>query len=276
MSIAQEVFDAKWVCDSFPKSGTHLLHSMVSVIAQPQRGTEAGYFDQPWAGTFRGNSWTNKRIDLEWTCYKLGRIGNGRSVKAHLGYDEELANFMRLLRVVHIFIYRDLRDVAVSQTYHIINASDERLAHPNPEAYPLDDFDEVLKRVIVGHRLFPGVIDRWVEYAPWLDVDWTMKVRFEDLRDQPEVWAENIFKFAMEDHASCWHREVEYDPLGLRSLVHVMAQMSQRREESPTFRRGVSGEWKEAFTEDHVQLWKEHDPDRWLVKLGYEQEEWYE
>ena len=272
---AEEIFDARWVCNGFPKSGTHLLVQMVHPIAPYQTGTEAGLFDKPWAGTFGGNSWTLNRLPLERTCYKLGRVNNGKMVKAHLGYSPELAEWMRLSGLVHVFIYRDLRDVAVSQAWHIINAEGERLAHPKPDAYPRDDFDETLALVIKGNGPFPGVVKRWQAYAGWLDVGWTLAVRFEDLRNDPEEAAENIFTYGMLRNAQIWDKTVDFKPDGLMKVVKTMAKASQQREQSATFRKGNIGDWRESFTDEHVRLWKERDQERWLVKLGYERNEWY-
>ena len=58
--IAQQIFEAKWVCNGFPKSGTHLLVQLIHPIAPYQTGTDAGLFEKPWAGTFLDNSWTNR------------------------------------------------------------------------------------------------------------------------------------------------------------------------------------------------------------------------
>lgn len=273
--IVQQIFDAKWVCNGFPKSGTHLLTQMVHVVAPYQEGTEGGLFNKPWAGTFNGNSWTTERLPLEHTCYKLGRVENGRMVKAHLGHSPELAEWMRLAGLVHVFIYRDLRDVAVSQAHHIINSKEERFAHPDPGAYPLDDFDAVLRLVIAGHQRFPGVATRWAHYAPWRDEGWVLAVRFEDLRYEPEEWAERIFTHAMLRNAETWDKTVTFDADGLAMVTRMMAKSSEQRERSATFRKGTAGQWREAFTEEHRRLWIANDPDRWLVRLGYEEDGWY-
>jgi hypothetical protein len=275
-TIAQDVFGVPWIINAFPKSGTHLATLMINPIARYQEGTEAGLFKLPWAGTFDDNSWSEKRIPLEITCFKLNRVNNARMVKTHLGHSQELDRWMWLAGLIHVFIYRDLRDVAVSQAWHIINSSDERLAHPEPEAYPRDNFDEVLALVIKGHKHFSGVIKRWQHYAPWIDVDWTLSVRYENLRNEPLEWAEKIFKYAMFRSAKLFKKKITFEPEGLKAVTHVMAQMSKRTDASPTFRKGQIGEWKKVFTDRHIALWKENDPDKWLVKLGYEQEQWYE
>lgn len=268
-AIAQQIFEAKWIGNGFPKSGTHLLVQLLNPIAQFQDGTGAGIFDKPWVGTFADNSWTNRWSPIEHACFKAGRIENGRMVKAHLGYTPELERFLYLLGVIHIFIYRDLRDVAVSQAHHIIDAEEKTLAHPAPDYYPREDFDEVLAQVIAGNARFPGVLERWRYYAGWLRVPWVFSVRYENLYNEPKVWAERIFRHAMKQHADRWARRIDFDPHGLDVVTSVMAKASQQRDKSPTFRRGGS-HWRDVFTKRHVELFKEADEDNWLVKLEYE------
>lgn len=272
MSVVQQIFDARWICNGFPKSGTHLLVQMVNPVARYNPGTEAGLFKKPWTGTFAHNSWTNERVSLEQTCFKAGRILPGHMLKAHLGHSEELERFLYLLGVVHVFIYRDLRDVAVSQAYHILNSDDERLAHPEPELYRgLGGFGEVLSAVIGGLGRYPGVLARWRHYAPWLDVNWVLSVRYEDLRADPEAWAERIFCHGMNRSAATWNREVGFEESGLRAVINVMVKASTLREKSPTFRKGNVGDWRDEFGPGHVRLFKETDGDGWLVRLGYEE-----
>jgi len=267
--IAQQVFEARWICNGFPKSGTHLLVQMVNPIAPYQKGTDAGLFERPWVGTFLDNSWTNRWAPVEHTAFKAGRIGNGKMLKGHLGYTPELERFLYLLGVIHIFIYRDLRDVAVSQAWHIINAEEATLAHPEPEAYePRADFGSVLAKVVGGTRRFPGVVDRWRYYAAWLTVPWVLGVKYEDLVAEPKAWAEVIFKHAMQQHADRWGKKVSFDPHGLDVVTSVMAKASQDREKSPTFRKGQVGGWREAFTAEHVALWKQADTEHWLGRQG--------
>jgi len=275
-TIEQEVFGAKWIVNGFPKSGTHLLVQLISPLAPYQPPTECGYFKQPWSGTFLDNSWTNRWAPLEQTTFKIGRVHNGHMIKSHLGYMPELERWMYLAGVVHVFIYRDLRDVAVSQAYHIINSTDAHLVHPGGDEYrALGGFDEILAAVIAGHGRFPGLIYRWQHYAGWLNVPWVLAVRFEDVRNDPKVWAERVFRHAMERSAGTWMRRVSFDPSGLDALTSVMARASEQREKSPTFRAGRVGDWRDEFTPEHIALWKEHDGEKWLERLGYERHGWY-
>jgi len=273
----QDIFEAKWYLNGFPKSGTHMLVQLVRPVANLNPGTERGLWRQPWAGTFDGNSWTNEWMGLERTCFKAGRLRGGHILKAHSGYCGALERFLYLLGTAHVFIYRDPRDVAVSQAHHILSArEDDHLAHPEPELYEaLGGFDEVLEAVIVGLGRYPGVMARWEMYAPWLDVDWVLSVRFEDVRTDPERWAKVVLRYGLNRTAGIWGHEIEFEPSGFEAVTAVMANATRQRDKSPTFRKGEVGGWREAFTERHRRLFQESDSNGWLVRLGYEEtEDW--
>ncbi|NIT60185.1 MAG: hypothetical protein GWN00_29465 [Aliifodinibius sp.] len=282
MSIAQQVFDAKWIANGFPKAGTHLLSMMLQPIAPPTPSTESGFLAAPWAGTHADNSWTGDRMPLEWTCFKAGRVANAHQIKAHLAYDEDIDRFLYLLGANHIMIYRDLRDVAVSQAFHILNSRVKTLLHPDRGRYmKLGSFDAILLAVIEGLDEFLGIIERWENFAPWLDVDWVLPVKYEDLLDDPYFWADKIFKYGMKRQVSLYSYKGEglklsFDKVGTAAVIDAMAKFAVQKEKSPTYRKGVSGEWKERFYPVHIDAFKKADKNRWLVKLGYERDEWYE
>jgi sulfotransferase 6B1 len=270
--LAQQIFGTKWVANGFPKSGTHLLAQMLHPLAPFEGPTEAGYFEQPWVGTFTGNSWTLEPQRLERTAFALGRVGNGKLIKAHLGYSPELANFVFLLGMAHVFIYRDLRDVAVSQAHHILRSTEDAgLAHPNPTAYTRDDFAQLLLEVLVGHAGFPGLVQRWTAFAGWINDPWTLAVRYEDLVADPKTWAGRIFSRAMRQAGLRFEAEIGLDPYGTDVVTTVMAENAQRRERSPSFRRGQPGAWREDFQPPHIAAFRESGGAEWLVTLGYEE-----
>jgi hypothetical protein len=273
--IKQPPFDLKLYLNGFPKSGLHLLALMVRPILTPVAKDSVEIFPgvaAGWSGTHKGNSWKADRVPVEWVTFKIGRCGPGQSIRGHGAYDLALANFLWLMGIGHVFIYRDLRDVAVSQAYHIMRAAETGKGHPDPQMFlDLGGFDEMLEAVIVGLGEYPGVLDRWQEYTPWLDVDWTLKVRFEDLLNRPEEMAEIILRYTFARSPSIYAYEmgVEEGPW-LLETVNAMAETSQRTELSSTFRKGQTGEWQTHFTERHVRLFKEHDKENWICRLGYE------
>ncbi len=273
--IKQPNYDLKLLINGFPKSGLHLLELMVRPVLERVPKPEDCFLAAPqWSGTFHGNSWTNDRVPIQRVTFKIGRCPSGHYLKAHAGHSKALELFLWLLGISHIFVYRDPRDVAVSQVYHIQKAgATQELCHPEPELFEaLGGFDEQLEAVIVGLGKYPGVMERWAEYAGWLDVGWMLSVRFEDLVKYPSEMCEIMLRYIFERTLAIFESKLEIEnEEWLNNTVAAMVNLSTRTELSPTFREGGIGDWRIYFTERHMQLFKETDTEGWLVRLGYEE-----
>lgn len=264
-------FKPKYVLNGFPKAGTHLAEAYLLPILQPVQGSEL--WGQNWAGTFEGHSWTEDWIPDTVTCYKIARLTDGHFLKAHMGHTEDLERFMYFQGACHVLIYRDFRDVALSQVYHIMGKA-KRLNHPNRDLYrQLGGVEEILKAVIEGIDIFPGVMQRWGHYAPWLDVEWGNSISFEEMRNRPHTAARSFITFGYGRLAGVLQTEIRANEELFKPKLAAMVKASQERKASPTFRKGVSGQWKRVFTEEHKELFKETDRDGWLVRLGYEEDD---
>ena len=266
------LFAPRWYLNGFPKSGTHLLVSML--LPQARAMPPMQFHPKEWVGTFQFHSWSEEWGDIRRICYSLGHLRPGHYYKGHCGHTPELAGFLWRLGVAHVFIHRDLRDVAVSQAHHILSDK-KNWKHPEKDAYQaLGGFDEALEAVIVGleteKTYYPGVVGRWVHYAPWLEEDWVLPVRFRDLRQEPVVWAGRILEYGLWRLADTWGLELIKPGEAFEGVTQEMAESSQNTGDSPTFRKGNVGDWQDVFTERHRRLFKESDTDDWLVKLGYE------
>lgn len=258
--------------NGFPKSGLHMLECMMWPLAKPM--PEAPMWDQPWAGTFTGNSWTTRQKSSEKVLWKIGRLLQGHYLLGHCGYRPEIERFIYYKGCTSIFIFRDFRDVVVSQAHHVTSDDDTRYVHPSKHLYQkMDSFDEVLTACIKGIGRYPGVMERWQHYAPWLDVDWIMKCSYESVKADADGFARNFVNYFINRVANIWDRTPTLNDDAMDFLATQMVQSMKQTQRSATFRRGVVGGWKEVFTREHIELFKETDTDGWLVKLGYEQEE---
>jgi hypothetical protein len=284
----QRAFAPKWYLNGFPKSGLHLVALMLEGLETKAQTGGDGLTEGPWAGTFRNNAWSNEWMPMELVLHRIGNLQYYHYMKAHAGYTEDIDRFLYYLGVCHIFIYRDLRDVAVSQAHHILAEDEDRFRHPGRAAYEGMSFDEVLEAVIVGIEgpsnfvefmgrpagtgiaRYEGVMERWELYAPWTGQDWVHKVRFEDARISPVKVAESIIRYGFRRWQLSHLHEVNVDEERVKAAARAMAAISCQTERSITFRKGNVGDWREEFTERHKQLFKESDVNGWLVRLGYE------
>ena len=114
----------KYLASGLPKSGLHLVTAMLQAVCHPMPHTV--FATTSWWGTFKWNSFSDQWIDWERLAYLFSRLQHGYFYKGHVGWRADIAEFIRLTGAAHVFIYRDLRDVCVSQTHHILNDDDEK------------------------------------------------------------------------------------------------------------------------------------------------------
>jgi hypothetical protein len=260
--------DPRAYINAFPKCGTHLGELIISAIANPMN-TSRG----PWAGCFRDHSWTTHWIPDKQVFRQLGFIRDGTYAKGHLGYREDVMHFLWGIGAAVVFIYRDLRDVAVSLTHHILNGQ----THSHPEWYKDMGFDAALLAVIQGLGQYAGIVDRWEQYAGWLDIDWIYTVKYEDLVEQREEQCGEILKYVLGHAGRFRGYAIEIPPEEYELGVKRMVRRSRRTDLSPTFRKGQTGEWREAFKLGHKVAFRRTDDAGWLVKLGYEEsQDWWQ
>jgi len=263
----------KWLLNGFPKAGLHFLELMMQPLAR--RMPPGQMHARPFVGTFAGRSWTNEWVNVELFMYQTARLLPGHYFYSHIGHQAPIEAFLYYLGTAHVFVVRDFRDVAVSQAYHALSENDD-LAHPNKELYQaLGGFDEVLTACIGGITAddgieYPGVMGRWQYYADWTEADWTYLFRFEDALAEPERVAGEIITYGVGRAASIFGYDLRAEGPSFGLMVEQMVESAAQRDKSITFRKGVAGGWREAFTEQHKRLFKETDKDGWLVRLGYE------
>jgi hypothetical protein len=176
------------------------------------------------------SSWAFDRAPLELLTNKLTYMPDNHRLLGHACYDEDLDLFLYYSGVAHIFIYRDLRDVAVSQAYHILNDDDERFRHPGKELYrSKGNFEDVLSAVWNGIEGYPGVALRWRYYEGWKQSPHTLTLDYDDV-----VYDLRAASIAILEHGK----------VGGPVTIDAMIASAKDTGKSPTFRRGVPGEWR--------------------------------
>ena len=264
------VADYRIMINGFPKSGTHLIELYIKAIAPPMRA------EKPWAGTFAGNSWTETWIEDFRLFRQMGWLNDGAYAKGHIGYRRDIEMFVWGIGASMIFIYRDPRDVAVSQTHHILGKGQHPEREPYREATKKHEggkggFKEALKMVIAGYQgkeldsrgnpmYYSGVVDRWRHYAPWLVVPWIMSVKYEDAIDMRPQVAGAIVEVAVARAALHRGLIAKIPPEVKAAAVERMVEFSYMTDKSPTYRKGQARQWERYFDDEIKALWKEHDP----------------
>lgn len=260
------IMPPKIYINGFPKSGTHLAVRYVFGL-----GLQANNPGNNWLGT---NPWKTKRHNLDTWGKQIIKLQNGEFVKGHTGYLQSIEALFVALSIGMLFIYRDLRDVAVSQMHHVLSNDDVRAKHPAKEYYQsLPNNEAILLAIIEGIKEYPGIHERWETYAPWLASKWALKLKYEEMRFNPYATANKVFDYAIQTAYHDAGIEGVMSNGGARAAaIKTMLKEAESTHLSPTFREGKRGGWREAFTPAVKQAFKERD-NGWTVRLGYERNE---
>jgi len=249
--------------NAIPKSGSKLLQQLL-------RGFSAvGPFVEIGSGpirmiTIEGRQRSADEVFTDLDSLRAGDIALGylRATPEHLSFFTQ-AQQKALPAWAHYFIYRDPRDLLVSQVYYATEIYEEHALHEYYNRLP--NMDERLKAVIQGihedeKANRPGIADQYARFIAWLDFPAVMPVRFEDLiQNRPQTIN------AMLDHLETTGYKIPLDRQA--AIEKIMHAIDPKR--SPTFRKGVVGDWRSHFTEEHKCLFKATAGDL-LIQLGYE------
>jgi hypothetical protein len=225
--------------NSFPKSGTHLMLQVLEAF--PGARHHGDFLASTPSFTFRERS---RETHLE----KIRRMVPAELVGGHLFFDEEYALALRRLHVVHFFIYRDLRDVAVSEMHYLTRMNRWHRMH-DYYANQLKSDEDRLITSIVGVRDpdfpydYPDIGSRMRRYLPWLGRADVFALKYENLNSEHrELTIEAMVEF----FARSLDRPIDQERIVSEAVKRLVP------EHSHTFRRGRSGSWMDSFSPAHV------------------------
>ena len=165
---------------------------------------------------------------------------------------------------VNYFIYRDPRDMLVSQVFFATDMHAEHGMHAFYQSLP--DFGERLKIAITGidrdGLKMVSVKQRYEGVFAWLKQPGVMCIRFEDLIDKRDA----TLNAMLDEVEKTGYRISTPRQRALEILVKAI-----QPKKSHTFRSGTTGGWREYFTDEHKSLFKDVAGDL-LVKLSYEKD----
>lgn len=241
-----------------PKSGSHLLLQILKGFTQvmPYKYVEA---DPVRTIEKKGRRRKDEEILNDLQDIPRGVIGWG-----YVEASPENIAFLCKPHRVNYFLYRDPRDMLVSQVFF---ATDMHEGHGMREFYKsLPDFGERLKVAITGidrdGLYMVNVKQRYASVSEWLEQQNVMCIRFEDLINHRDVTLD-----AMLDEVESTGYKI---PTPRQKALSILAGAIQPRK-SHTFRSGKTGGWREHFTDKHKKLFKDVAGDL-LVRLGYEKD----
>lgn len=222
------------LCVSIPKAGTHLLERALCLHPRLYRKllpTITNSSLRRWGGL----------DDL------LAKLRPGQVIASHLRFDAPFLDVVERRHVAVIFLVRDPRDLVISQANYVSRRSDHRFNHLFAQR---DALRERLELAIVGdpeHRL-RSVGERLEAYAGWLRSS-ALVVRFEDLigpggGGDADRQAEAVRAI---------YRHIEM-PIADAFVTEVCGRLFSP--DSPTFRKGSIGQWRDLFDRELEELFE--------------------
>ena len=254
------------LCNSFPKSGTHLLYQILYSMPQLKGWDTDILAAQSLSG------FINTATHIHW---KLNSAPNEHIVRTHLMYYQQVLSAIKNNNCKVFFIYRDLRDVAISHARWVCK---ERLYYLHDYYKQLDSFDEQLMCSIRGiprgtpfgsNVSAPDIGSDFLRWKGWIDDANTFAVKFEDLVGARGGGCEATRLHRIEQIAA--HLEVN---LSKSEIESKFSSLAMNPEESHTYKMGGKGKrggWKNIFKQSHKEAFK-GVAGNLLVELGYEQD----
>jgi hypothetical protein len=244
--------------NSKPKSGSHLLLQLLNGFTQIM---PYAYVAAEPIRTIRkeGERRSINDVAVDLRSVPRGVIG--------WGYVEASPENVAILcqpNRVNYFIYRDPRDMLVSQVFFATDMHEEHGMHAFYKSLP--DFGERLKVAITGIDRdglnMVSVRQRYVGVFRWLEQPQVKCIRFEDLINKRDATLN-----AMLDEVEKTGYKI---PTPREDALAILVEAIQPKN-SHTFRSGKTGGWREYFTEEHKELFRDVAGDL-LVRLGYEKD----
>ncbi len=243
--------------NSKPKSGSHLLLQILNGFTKiiPYK-----YVDAEPIRTIKKDGGRRTSDEI---LHDLKKIPNGVISWGYVDATNENASFLTSAGRVNYFIYRDPRDLLISQVFFATDMHEEHGMHDFYNSLP--NFNERLKVAITGidkdNLKMVSVKQRYEGVFGWLEQKNVMCIRFEDLINNRDITLNKMLD------------EVEKTgykiPTSREKCLSVLVEAIQPKK-SHTFRSGKTGGWKEYFTEEHKKLFKDVAGDL-LVRLNYEE-----
>ena len=244
----------------FPKSGLHLADRMAIAMLQPWKA------EHNWYGT---NAWTVELHRLADAAPVLGSLKRGQYLKGHLAYLKSIEMLMRVLGIAVVFVYRDLRDVVVSQAYHMMSTRED-WAFEGSKKYQSMDKADVMLIAIQGDEIVDPLFKRWETFTGWLECDWVLSMSFEEMVLKREravnTFFDYVYRASLRDSGVTGNFT---DDRLKRAIINNILVETRNTEMSPTYRTGKTGGWKREFTPEVTAAFEAADTNGWMDRLGY-------
>lgn len=243
------------IANSFPKSGTHQLLQILEAF--PRARHYGSFIASMPSFPFRERSESAH-------IRRIHSIVPGEYLGAHIFYKGSYARAIDDMNAVHFFIYRDLRDVAVSEAFYLKNMNRWHQMHEHFSRRLKSD-DERLMTAIEGVNDpdfpfdYPDIATRMGRYLPWIGSKDVFALKYEDLNSDRRS---EIVGDMTDFYSQRTDSEVDVEEVRKRALQKIDPARSH------TFREGGVGNWQRVFGEQHRRAFQRVAEDL-NISLGY-------
>lgn len=191
---------------------------------------------------------------------------------------EEISRLYPQAKIIHPI--RDGRDVAVSVMHFMWSRSKDegwyyeldgeekkkRDAHREDPSSLASEGIFTEKRLAALARGWRTEVKQAMERGPELMGDRYIEVRYEGLIEDPAEETSRLLEFLGAEEAGS---QTAKECLEAAERERLAKKEEKKDSAAVTFRKGLSGDWRNVFTERDKEIFKEHAGDL-LVELGYE------
>jgi hypothetical protein len=241
--------------NAMPKSGSHLLIQVLLGL------TQIGPFVDPGLPPLTRSA-ENKNLSEAHVLARLGEMQAGDIAYSYLQSRSPFIEQLNRKDVAAFFIYRDPRDVIISQIFYALgmHAGHGMRGHYQQLADMPARIDAAIRGVQTTEANLSPILAKYEKYIGWLNEKAVLSLRFEDLILDRQAALGRIL-----DHLQA--RGFDAQPPRPEALAALEAAIAPRA--SGTFRKGQPGEWRQHFTPANTAAFKETTGDL-LQRLGYE------
>ncbi len=232
-----------------PKSGTTWMSNLLGMIP--------GYYER----TLYDPSRMMKFHDISSMVFELVPHYAHSVIKLHTKYSSQ--NFAVIQRFLDKFIvmYRDLRDMTVSRYFHVLNEESHRHHHLYQE---MSQEDGILHSMNIVRHDFVSWVKDWHEMA-LAHPDAIIEVRYEEMNADVRGTMNKVLKFFNIPVGTSLLDQMAATQL--KTPMNLMESLSH----GDTKRKGIVGDWRNLFTQNHKDYFKEV-AGQLLIDLGYERD----
>ncbi|MBA54426.1 MAG: hypothetical protein CMK89_08230 [Pseudomonadales bacterium] len=229
--------------NSIPKSGTHLLMQIVSALPS---ALDSGNFI---AST---PSFTMREANTEAISMRIEKLLPNEICGGHIFYHELYNESIKSTNALHLFIYRDPRDICISEAHYLSDMNRwHRLHRPFSSLTTLKDRVDLSIYGMPDRRelYYPSILERYERFLPWLDQPNVLPIKFEDLQTG---MLPAIVKTIFERYNEKTPNRLELETITEEAIARIMPS------ESHTFRSGKIEQWRKHMCAEQLDYFNEN------------------